>query len=98
MATILTVGCFSTHGGVIITGDPLMTINGKPVARIGDLHACPLFYPFVVPVPHAVQPIIPGPCSAQRPTVNGRPLALSGDLTPCGAVLLPCGDLGNCPC
>lgn len=85
MATILTVGCFSDHGGKIITGDSSMLIDGKPVARIGDLHSCPRYDG---DRPHGVEPIIASSIP-NRPTVNGVPLACSGDKTACGAILLP---------
>lgn len=87
--TIITVGCKSTHGGVIITGDPIMTVCGVPVARVGDLHACPLSYPG--PVPHGVTPIVKGSCGGQRGVLPGRrEIALASDRTHCGASLLPC--------
>ncbi len=85
--TIMTVGDKSNHGGLIITGDPTMTIDGKPVARIGDLHSCPQVYPGGVP--HSVTPIVPGSSCSNRPISRGVPVALSGDLTTCGAQLLP---------
>lgn len=92
--TILTVGCFSDHGGVIITGDPLLMINGRAVARVGDLHSCPLFW---VLVPHAITPIIASNPCPYRPNINGRLAAISGDTTGCGARILPCLDLGTIP-
>lgn len=87
MNTILTIGCMSSHGGVIITGDPLMTVCGKPVARIGDLHSCPLTYPGFVP--HSVTPIIKTG-GTPRATTNGREVAVANDITGCGASLIPC--------
>ena len=88
---MLTVGCPSDHGGQIITGDPTMTVNGKPVARIGDLHSCPQFYAGASPIPHAVTPIVLVSKMEQRPMVNGRMIAFEGDMSGCGAVLLKCG-------
>lgn len=87
MATVIRVGDMSSHGGTIITGSPTMTVDGKPIARIGDLHSCPQFYPGGVP--HAVTPIIAGAAVIARPTVDGRPVAVNGDITGCGATLLP---------
>lgn len=89
-ASILTVGCPSNHGGQIITGDPTMKIDGKPVARIGDLHSCPQFYPTIPPIPHAVTPIIRTANIPIRGTVNLREFAYEGDTTACGAQLLKC--------
>jgi uncharacterized Zn-binding protein involved in type VI secretion len=89
MATSLAVGCQSDHGGMIITGDPVMIIDGKPVARIGDLHSCPESYPDGEP--HSVTPIIQSAFSSNRPSIRGIPAAISGDTTACGAQMLPCG-------
>lgn len=91
-ASILTVGCPSNHGGQIITGDPTMKIDGKPVARIGDLHSCPQFYPTIPPIPHAVTPIIRTANIPVRGTVNLREFAYEGDTTACGAQLLKCSS------
>lgn len=88
--SILTVGCVSDHGGQIITGDPSMQIDGKPVARVGDLHSCPQFYPTVPPIPHSVTPIIRTAPVEVRGSVNMREFAYEGDTTGCGAVMLKC--------
>lgn len=87
---MLHVGCTSDHGGQIITGDPSMLINGKPVARIGDLHSCPQFYGGASPIPHAITPIIMTAKIPERPMVNGRYIAFETDISGCGAVLLKC--------
>lgn len=94
MKSLITVGCRSTHGGVIITGDPTATINGKPVARIGDLHSCPIGGDH----PHKVTPIVPGSACLNRPMVMGRPMAMAGDRSACGATLLPCDATGMVQC
>jgi uncharacterized Zn-binding protein involved in type VI secretion len=91
-ASILTVGCPSDHGGQIITGDPIMKIDGKPVARVGDLHSCPLVYPTIPPIPHSVTPIIRTAKVEIRGTVNLREFAYEGDTTACGALLLKCSS------
>lgn len=90
--TIITVGCISDHGGVVITGDPIATICGVPVARVGDLHACPLFYPGSSPPPHSITPIIETAPSVNRAILRtpDKRVALSTDTTQCGARLLPC--------
>jgi uncharacterized Zn-binding protein involved in type VI secretion len=81
----------SDHGGKIITGDATMKIDGLPVARLGDLHSCPLVYPVLV-IPHAVTPIIMGVYIENRPLINGVPAAFEGDMTMCGAKLLSCNS------
>lgn len=86
--TIITVGCPTDHGGQVISGDPIAKINGKPIAKIGDICSCPI---------HGTTRIVAGPCTA-RGLINGRPTAVSGDMTDCGAKLLPCPGVGTCGC
>ena len=98
----LCVGDKSDHGGQIISGDPLATLNGKSASRIADLHACILFYetdpfqtapiPFtsttrVTPFPHGITPIIIGANIPNRMLINGRLAAYEGDRAGCGCVL-----------
>lgn len=52
----------------------------KPVARLGDLHHCPL---------HGTNRIS---AVASRSSVDGRPVATVGDVTECGAVILDGSD------
>ena len=54
---------------------------GKPAARIGDMHVCPMVTPGVPPVPHVGGPIIGPGC----PTVliGGMPAAVMGDMAVC---------------
>ena len=67
----------SSHGGIVVTGARRTFVNGRPVARMGDLHVCPL--PF-----HGVTRI----CTGDRSTfVEGRPAARVGDRAACGAAI-----------
>jgi uncharacterized Zn-binding protein involved in type VI secretion len=54
---------------------------GKPAARVGDMHVCPMLTPGVPPVPHVGGPILPPGC----PTVliGGMPAAGIGDMCTC---------------
>ena len=54
---------------------------GKPAARLGDMHVCPMVTPALPPVPHVGGPII----SAGVPTVliGGMPAAVMGDMCTC---------------
>jgi len=54
---------------------------GKPAARLGDMHVCPMVTPGTPPVPHVGGPIT-GPGS---PTVliGGMPAAVMGDMCTC---------------
>jgi len=49
----------------------------KPVARVGDMHACPI-------QGHGVTPIVSGSASK----VDGAPVARVGDKTGCGATIV----------
>lgn len=76
------LGDVSSHGGVIVTAAQRTTLNGRPVARMCDLHACPI--PF-----HGVTRIVSG---ASKTLVEGRPAARVGDVTGCGAVIVSGSD------
>ena len=54
---------------------------GKPAARAGDMHTCPMQTPGVPPIPHVGGPILPPGC----PTVliGGQPAARMGDMATC---------------
>lgn len=54
---------------------------GKPAARIGDLHVCPMVTPGVPPIPHVGGPITGPGC----PTVliGNMPAAVMGDMCTC---------------
>jgi uncharacterized Zn-binding protein involved in type VI secretion len=54
---------------------------GKPAARVGDLHACPLATPAVPPVPHVGGPIAPPGCV--NVLIGGQPAARVGDVCMC---------------
>nr|WP_246490815.1 PAAR domain-containing protein [Chitinivorax tropicus] len=71
------MGDRTSHGGVVITGDPTWTIDGQPIARVGDKVTCPRC--------KVVSTII----SSRFPSVTGfgRPVAYDQDMTACGAVL-----------
>ena len=48
---VVRLGDGSTHGGIVITASDTVTAEGPGVARIGDLHDCPI---------HGVTPIVEG--------------------------------------
>ena len=72
------LGDITSHGGVIITGAIRTMVNGRPVARMGDLHACPI-------PGHGVTPIVTGSLDT---ATEGMPAARIGDITACGAVIV----------
>ncbi|HEX9513136.1 MAG TPA: PAAR domain-containing protein [Puia sp.] len=54
---------------------------GKPAARIGDMHVCPMVTPGLPPIPHVGGPVTGPGC----PTVliGGMPAAVLGDMCVC---------------
>ncbi len=72
------LGDSSSHGGVIITAASRTMVNGVPVARMGDLHVCPI-------PGHGVTSIVTGSATTQT---EGKPNARLGDQCGCGAVIV----------
>lgn len=81
MPPAATIGSTTAHGGSVIVGFPTVLIGGKPAARVGDMHVCPMQTPGVPPIPHVGGPILPPGC----PTVliGGMPAARMGDMCTC---------------
>ena len=69
------LGDRSNHGGMIVTGAARTLVNGRPAARMGDRHSCPL-------PGHGVLPIISG---SPKVLIEGKPSARVGDAIACGA-------------
>lgn len=80
---MIVVGDTTTHGGTVISGSPTSRINGRPIARLGDLVSCPQCY--ADGRPHGINPIVQ---VAGRYKVDGIPGACAGDLTECGCALI----------
>ena len=72
------LGDISSHGGTVITGSISTLVNGRPVARMCDLHVCPI-------PGHGVTPIVTGSLDT---ATDGRPNARLGDIAGCGAVIV----------
>lgn len=72
------LGDQTSHGGVIVAGEPTVMIGNKPAARVADMHTCPMVTGVV---PHVGGPILP-PCC---PTVmiGFMPAARVGDMATC---------------
>jgi uncharacterized Zn-binding protein involved in type VI secretion len=75
-AIILSGDCID-HGGYVIASDTSMTVNGKPVARIGDKVICNK---------HGKTEIVAS--NKTELIVGKKPVARIGDRTKCGAQLL----------
>ena len=74
------LGDLTNHGGMIVTAAFRTYVNGRPAARLGDLHLCPM---------HGINPIV----TADPDTfIEGRPSARLGDLTACGAVIVAASE------
>jgi uncharacterized Zn-binding protein involved in type VI secretion len=54
---------------------------GKPAARVGDMHVCPMVTPAVPPIPHVGGPII-GP-GVPNVLIGGMPAATMSDMCVC---------------
>ncbi len=75
------VGDMTVHGGTIMPpGCITVLIGGKPAARLGDMHTCPMQTPGTPPIPH-----VGGPITLGSPTVliGGQPAARVGDMATC---------------
>lgn len=73
----IVLGDRTSHGGVVVSGDPTWTIDGQPVARVGDKVTCPRC--------KRTSTI----ASSRFPMVIdlGKPVAFDQDVTDCGALL-----------
>jgi uncharacterized Zn-binding protein involved in type VI secretion len=80
---IIVVGDSTDHGGKVISGSSLHTIDGVSIARLGDEVDCPQHYPSGKP--HGVNKII---TSHPRVKVGGVPVAVDGCATECGCKLI----------
>lgn len=87
MRNVIRLGDATSHGGsVIAAGAMHYTVDGIPVARVGDRCVCPL-------KGHDNCTIIEGDPLI---TVDGVPIAFNGHKTSCGAALLAStGRLGR---
>ncbi len=72
------LGDSTSHGGTVLEGSPTTTVNGKPVARVGDKVSCPK-------PGHGTCVIVSGDFTH---LIDGKPLARHGDTTACGASLI----------
>jgi uncharacterized Zn-binding protein involved in type VI secretion len=70
----------TAHGGNIVAGLPSVLIGGKPAARVGDMHLCPLVTPGTPPIPHVGGPITVG---ASAVLIGNMPAARMGDIAVC---------------
>lgn len=81
MSFAATLGDSCAHGGTIVVGCPTVLIGGKPAARVGDMHVCPMVTPGTPPIPHVGGPILPP--GAPTVLIGGMPAARMGDMATC---------------
>jgi uncharacterized Zn-binding protein involved in type VI secretion len=81
----IVLGDKTTHGGTVITarGKNRMTVNGKPVACVGDQVTCPKC--------KGTHTIVEG-ASGPDLTLDGIKVAREDDLVSCGAKLVSIGQ------
>lgn len=72
------IGDRSSHGGIIITCCKKTLAEGKLIARVSDLHSCPI-------PGHGVTPIITG---SPNHIVEGEHCARTTSITGCGASII----------
>lgn len=70
------LGDKGSHGGAIVTAASTIFVNGKPMARVGDMYACPK---------HGSNPIVTGATSVLG---EGKLVAYKGSWTACGARII----------
>jgi uncharacterized Zn-binding protein involved in type VI secretion len=80
---IITVGDSTDHGGKVISGSPTHDIDGKAIARLGDLVDCPQHYPGGKP--HGVNKIVTAHATL---TAGGIAVAVENCQSECGCKLL----------
>ncbi len=54
---------------------------GKPAARVGDMHMCPMVTPGVPPIPHVGGPLLPP--GVPNVLIGGMPAAVMGGMAVC---------------
>lgn len=80
MKKTISVGDNTSHGGTVLTGSSVVTIDGKAVARKSDKVSCP---------EHGVNSITEGD---EKHCDNGLAIALEGHRCACGAILISNGS------
>ena len=75
---VAVVGSITSHGGVILTGNPIFPCAGSPIATIGSLHSCPV-------KGHGVNIVVTGSGLVRAANV---PVATIGSLCSCGAIII----------
>ena len=76
---VIRLGDPTSHGGRVISASARMTIDGIPVALVGDRCTCPIPYHYNCVIVEGESEVI----------YDGIQVALEGHKTSCGATLIP---------
>lgn len=76
MPLIVRLGDGGSHGGAVASAASRWRCEGLPIARTGDIYACPI---------HGPNPIVGG---SAKWLCEGAGIARHGDATACGATLI----------
>lgn len=93
MALIVKKGDFSDHqfggvnGYIISVTTTVSTVEGEMIARVSDLHYCPI-------PGHGITPIINGSGNVKN---ESKIVACAGSKSGCGATIFPSSLLSNVP-
>ena len=79
MKPLITIGCKTDHGGVVVEVDSTFQIEGKPVHLEGMKHFCPKCKKVVSAVSLGKGFLV----------VGSKTIIMAGDKTTCGATFLP---------
>ena len=77
MRAVICKGDRTSHGGVVLEGNPNVTTGGRQIAQLGHSTVCPMC--------KGKYPIVEGVATH---TYGGKPTAVHGMKTACGATLL----------
>lgn len=79
--SIICVGDATSHGGRVLEGNSTATLEGRPIAGVGHMVACPQC--------KGTFPILPDLLGRRYPhAIDGRNTAVEGMRTACGATLI----------
>lgn len=78
MPAVARIGDPSSHGGTIVAGSGNVNADGTGIARVGDMHVCPI-------PGHGSTPLQGGSGTV---LVNGQPCIRVGDSAGCGATIV----------
>lgn len=86
-SAIARLGDTSSHGGAIVSAASANSkCEGKQIARVGDMHACPI-------PGHGTTAILTG---SPQFKCEGQPVARTGSVCGCGAVIIGGAALTVC--